>query len=362
MPTRVLIVGGGLTGLALAHRLGEAGVDYCLVEARDRLGGRMLSTPLPGAVGRVDLGPSWFWPGQPLIAQLLETHRIGVFPQPTEGRLAFETRDGVVRRDLNLAPMAGALRIEGCAGALVDALAASLDAECVLRSCAVTQLSDDGAHITASLASAAGVQEIEAARVVLAMPPRLAAERIRFTPALPPAVRQALAAVSTWMAGRAKLVAVYDQPFWSELGLSGSAISQFGPLAEIHDASPGNDSKAALFGFVGLSAESRSAGRARLEAMAIAQLERLFGPEAAAPVQVLVKDWAIDEWTAVSADSAGPASHPPGGVPKELNGLWDSRLIVAGSELAPVSPGLMEGALESAEVAFRQLLEVDSAT
>lgn len=359
MPTRVLIVGGGLTGLALAHRLGEAGVDYCLVEARDRLGGRMLSTSLLGSPGRVDLGPSWFWPGQPRIAHLLEAHGVGVFPQPAEGRLVFEARDRAIRRDLNLAPMAGALRIDGCARALVDALAAGLDAECVLRAHAVTQLSDNGAHITALLASAAGEQKIEAARVVLAMPPRLAAERIRFTPALPPAVRQALVAVPTWMASQAKLVAVYDQPFWSGLGLSGSAISQVGPLVEVHDASPGNGTEAALFGFIGVPAESRSAGRARLEAMALAQLERLFGPKAAEPLQLLVKDWAIDEWTAVSADRASPTGHPPGGVPKALQGLWGSRLVLAGSELAPTSPGLMEGALEAAEVAFARLLEVD---
>ena len=358
MSTRVLIVGGGLTGLALAHRLGEAGVDYCLVEARDRLGGRMLSTSLPGEAGRVDLGPSWFWPGQPLIAQLLETHRIGVFEQPSEGRLAFETRDGAVRRDLHLAPMAGALRIEGCARALVDALAAGLDPDCLLLAHAVTQLIDNGAHITARLASAAGEREMEAARVVLAMPPRLAAERLRFTPGLPPAVLQALTAVPTWMAGQAKLVAVYDKRFWTELGLSGSAISQVGPLAEVHDASPGNGSEAALFGFFAVPAGQRSAGQATLETMAIAQLERLFGPKAAAPLQVLVKDWALDEWTAVSADRTSPAGHPPGGVPNELQGLWGSRLIVAGSELAPMSPGLMEGALESADTAWQRLSQL----
>jgi monoamine oxidase len=357
--TRVLIVGGGLTGLALAHSLTETGVDFCLVEARDRLGGRMSSMPLPGAAGRVDLGPSWFWPGQPRIARLLETHRIGFFPQPTAGRLVFETRDGAVRRDLELAPMAGALRIDGCARALVDALAATLDADCVLPGRAVTQLRDGGAHLTARLASTSGELEIEAARVVLALPPRLAAERIRFTPGLPPAALQTLAAVPTWMAGQAKLVAVYDQPFWIECGLSGSAISQVGPLAEVHDASPGNDSVAALFGFVGMPAGLRAAARGSLQEMAIDQLVRLFGPQAATPLQVLVKDWAIDDWTAVAADSAGPPGHPPGGVPEVLQRLWDSRLIVAASEFAPISPGLMEGALEAADVALRHLLEVD---
>ncbi len=356
MPTRVLIVGGGLAGLALALRLGEAGVDYCLVEARDRLGGRILSTSLPGSAGRVDLGPSWFWPGQPRIAQLLETHRLGAFPQPAEGRLVFETRDGAIRRDLNLAPMAGALRIEGSARALVDALATGLEPERIVQGHAVTQLIDAGGHVTARLVGASGEREIEAARVVLAMPPRLAAERIRFTPGLPSGALQALAAVPTWMAGQAKLVAVYGEPFWAEVGLSGSAISQVGPLAEVHDATPVNGSKAALFGFIRVPAGSRLAGRERLERAAVEQLERLFGPKAATPLQVFVKDWAIDEWTAVAADSAVAGGHPPGGVPKALQGLWESRLIVAGSELAPHSPGLMEGALESAGAAFERLL------
>ena len=43
MDTRVLIVGGGLAGLSLADRLCQAGVDFMLVEAQDRLGGRILT-------------------------------------------------------------------------------------------------------------------------------------------------------------------------------------------------------------------------------------------------------------------------------------------------------------------------------
>ena len=39
MQTDTLIIGGGLSGLALAVRLQAAGQDYVLVEARRRFGG-----------------------------------------------------------------------------------------------------------------------------------------------------------------------------------------------------------------------------------------------------------------------------------------------------------------------------------
>lgn len=45
--TDIVIVGGGLTGLALAFRLQQAGLDYILLEARPRLGGRVFSVTTP---------------------------------------------------------------------------------------------------------------------------------------------------------------------------------------------------------------------------------------------------------------------------------------------------------------------------
>lgn len=47
--TQVAIVGGGLSGLNTARLIGEAGADFQLFEARDRLGGRILT---------VDEGPA----------------------------------------------------------------------------------------------------------------------------------------------------------------------------------------------------------------------------------------------------------------------------------------------------------------
>ena len=50
----VVIVGGGLAGLAAARRLDRAGVNWLLVEAADRIGGRVATDVVDG--WRLDRG------------------------------------------------------------------------------------------------------------------------------------------------------------------------------------------------------------------------------------------------------------------------------------------------------------------
>jgi len=95
----------------------------------------------------------------------------------------------------------------------------------------------------------------QAERIVLAVPPRIAAT-LHFEPALDPRQRQLLTEIPTWMAGHAKLVAVYEEPFWRREGLSGDAMSRSGPLMELHDASPQSGQPGAIFGFTGFPPRS----------------------------------------------------------------------------------------------------------
>src|SRR5574337_1360095 len=77
-----VIVGGGLCGLALASKLEAQGDDYALFEARDRLGGRILSARCETARMVVDLGPAWFWPEiHPRMASLVADLGLSSFPQ-----------------------------------------------------------------------------------------------------------------------------------------------------------------------------------------------------------------------------------------------------------------------------------------
>ncbi|MER7973018.1 FAD-dependent oxidoreductase, partial [Streptomyces sp. NPDC096080] len=53
-PRRVVVVGAGIAGLAAAHRLLERGARVTVLEASDRVGGKLLPGEIAGA--RVDLG------------------------------------------------------------------------------------------------------------------------------------------------------------------------------------------------------------------------------------------------------------------------------------------------------------------
>ena len=66
--TSVAVVGGGVAGLAAAMDLAAAGVDVALLEAGDRLGGKVRTGTLAG-VG-MDLGPDSFLARRPEAVRL----------------------------------------------------------------------------------------------------------------------------------------------------------------------------------------------------------------------------------------------------------------------------------------------------
>ncbi|MEM7643866.1 MAG: FAD-dependent oxidoreductase [Pseudomonadota bacterium] len=356
--TDILIAGAGLSGLALAHACHKAGREVLVVEARERAAGRILTRRLGGAA--YDLGPAWFWPGQPRVAELARRLGLEVFEQYATGHLVFQDGNGRIRRDIDMAPMAGSLRIAGGMTRLVEGLLADLPAQGALLGHRLSHLARKGDGLRARVESATGPVEIDAGTAVLALPPRIGAG-IGFDPALPDDAMAAMRNVPTWMAGHAKVIAVYDTPFWRELGLSGDAISHAGPLAEIHDASPADGSAGALFGFIGVPASARAELHAgtgdALKAASQAQLATLFGARAADPVALHLQDWAVEPETATEADrNAPPTAHPRYGLPLQLGDLWEGRLHFASSEMGESFGGFLEGALEAAEATARKIL------
>ena len=177
-------------------------------------------------------------------------------------------------------------------------------------------------------------------------------------PSTSPIVRNITARVRTtptWMAGHAKIVAVYPQPFWRHDGLNGDAVSHRGPLAEVHDASPPDGSVGALFGFVAVPASQQRDSGALLTA-ATEQLASLFGSAARSPTKVLLQDWAAEDLTATPDDTAPLTRHPAYGPIDSLEDLWGGRLHIASSETAPTYGGYLEGALEAAEIAAAKVI------
>ena len=78
----VIVIGGGVARLAAAGELGRRGFDVALVEARDRLGGRVWTIRPKGWKNPVELGAEFIHQGNDALWRLLRKHRIGALPVP----------------------------------------------------------------------------------------------------------------------------------------------------------------------------------------------------------------------------------------------------------------------------------------
>jgi monoamine oxidase len=85
----VAIVGAGLAGLVAARRLLATGVEPIVVEARDRVGGRLLNEEIGGGKA-VEVGGQWIGPTQERIAALAMELGVETFPTYDEGRHLIE--------------------------------------------------------------------------------------------------------------------------------------------------------------------------------------------------------------------------------------------------------------------------------
>ena len=353
-----MIIGGGLSGLTIAHRLQQDGQDWALIEARPRLGGRILDgshvegTHL-GPEG-YDMGPAWIWPHQQRIQTLAADLDVPLMPQFAEGRLVFQDPSGAIQRDLTFAPMAGTLRAVGGLNALIKGLRNRLDPARLYLGQKVTRI-QTGPVVTCEDPDG-NLVSVDAARVVLALPPRLASNQIDFSGLLDIAALTTMRQVPTWMATSGKVMATFETPFWRENGLSGDAISHRGPLMEIHDASPHSGNPGALFGFVHPQIVAMNPPIDALEDAVRAQLAALFGPEAGQPLSVTTKLWGNDPNTATELDDAS-SGHPHGGIPDALHLAEANGLFFAGAEVSPEEPGLLEGAIASAEACLSRLAD-----
>lgn len=340
-----IVIGAGIAGLRAATLLAEAGSDVIVLEARNRIGGRLDAVVVGEA--SFDLGATWFWSNEPRVAALVDGADIEVFPQHLAGDALLQTDDGVKRADGNPIDVPSC-RFRGGASALADELAAQLPPGCLVLDSVVKSVrqTEDGLVVETPQRSLA------CNNVILALPPALAMHSIEFSPPLPDRIAGIAAITPVWMGATTKVVAVYDNAFWRDDGLAGSAMSYVGPCREIHDMSSPTGSPAALFGFAPSASEQQPTVT---EDAVVAQFVELFGDKAAAPRQVTIVDWSAEVYTSPPGASSMNA-YQAYGHPLFAEPLFDGHMYWASTETSPVAPGHIEGALAGGECSAQQIL------
>lgn len=439
----VVVIGAGFAGLSAARALGKAGKKAIVLEARDRVGGRVMTKTLAGGGPWIDLGGQWIGPTQHEITALLSELAIETFPMWTRGenlvlvagkarryrgtipKLALPSLLDVGWAQWRLDRMAKAVPLDApwkakkaaqwdaisladwldknirtkTARALFDAGLETIFAENgrklsllhalfyvhsggnldillgtegaaqatrvmggmqpvaeklalgleVRLSCAARRIEqhEDGITVHHDAGS------IRAARVVVAIPPKLVSE-ITFEPALHGPRAELVKKMP--MGAVIKHQAVYDRPFWRDDRLSGMVVSDEGPIHIVFDNSLPDGMKGILIGFSEAD-NARKLGALPEEerrAAATACFARYFGERARKPIAYADHVWEHDPW---SGGCYG-AFMPPG--------VWTSlgpsirepqgRVHWAGTETATVWSGYIDGAISSGKRAAAEIL------
>ena len=362
LPFHVIIIGAGLAGLTTAYELlqrfslsslpaslpSPPRLRLTVLEARSRVGGRLLSLP-----GGLELGATWLWPQHRNVWRLCRMLHLSTVPDPSMGdavrvvdgtsQLASRLCERLIREQqhssvkVRLSTAASAVRWDEHAGAVSVELA-------------------DGTTI-------------EGQAVVVAIPPKLAMSRLSFQPALPSVVVNGLTRVTTWMASTSKVVATFASAIWLTRGLpsiDGGPHNTNAAVGEWHDVSGSSSttvtSGAPLDSSAPTEASSTAAPMYALMGFAPPgltaadverQLQSSYGPHFQQPSAVHVLDWSSEPWTSASRmDGRGGHPHTTA---QQRQPMWNGRLYFASTEMAEHDAGYMEGAIVRGKQVAQQI-------
>ncbi|MFE6997381.1 flavin monoamine oxidase family protein [Microbacterium sp. NPDC057659] len=92
----VVIIGAGAAGTTAANKLRQAGLTVAVLEARDRVGGRLWTDVIDGAM--LELGGQWVSPDQDALKETIEELGLETFSRYREGDNVYVGPDGTLHR------------------------------------------------------------------------------------------------------------------------------------------------------------------------------------------------------------------------------------------------------------------------
>lgn len=332
----VIIVGAGLSGLLTAFRLKQSGVAFKILEARDRIGGRIYTAEGKNGAG-LEMGATWFGQQHRELIALLNELKISSFEQYMTGTAFFQPFSTSPASSIQIPAQPPSYRITGGTHALINALYKELDKGDVLLNQQVTKIvkDDDGVWVEAK-------EKFKANKVIITLPPKLWEHLISFEPALPNELTEVARATQTWMEDSIKVAIEYKTPFWRAKHQSGTLFSNTGPIAEFYDHSNAEASKFALCGFINsnfklLSFEER-------QERILQQLQSTFGDDVQSYVDYRECIWS-EEKNSNSPNAIPLFPHQNNGHALFQKGYYNNQLHFAGTEVSPSFGGYMEGAI-----------------
>lgn len=348
----VIIIGAGLSGLLTGYRLKNAGVPVKILEARDRIGGRIFTLDGTGDTP-VEMGATWFGSQHINLIQLLKELDISGFEQYMKGTAYFQALSTAPVEAMEIPAQQPSYRIAGGSSALIRQLASIFTSEELVIGEEVKQIEfvDGGVRVKAN-------SVFEGDKVVLALPPKLWIDNVDFQPEIPKEVAEIAKTTQTWMEESIKLALIYREPFWRNKKVSGTLFSNVGPITEFYDHSNFEESKYALCGFVhsgyaGLSPSKRKQGVSK-------QVVSIFGAEAGEYIDYQELVWSGEKHT--SNSSMTPLfPHQNNGHQIFQESLFNGRLYCSNTETSPLFGGYMEGAVYAASVTAAKIIkEIES--
>lgn len=346
MNDKILIIGAGLSGLVIGYRLKKLGIPFIIIEARDRIGGRVHTKESINQTP-VEMGATWFTSQHKDLINLLIELDIQYFEQYMEGTSFYQPYSTSPADAINLHNQTPSYRISGGTSSLVQSLRAYIGVENILLGEKVKSIEflDEFIKVRTEKLHTGS-------KVVLALPPRLWSNNIEFTPLLLPDLMNTARTTHTWMEDSIKIALTYKAPFWRINQQSGTLFSNSGPITELYDHCNMQKNKYALCGFINSSFKNLSA-KERKEAV-INQVTSVFGNAANDYIDYNEVIWSNESETfAHHLTSLYP--HQNNGNPMYRKTYLKNRLLISSSEASEIHFGYMDGAVHSANFVVEKI-------